>query len=668
MTIVLSLLAAMMALGGGDIDAVTPGPGGTPTPGGSSGVARVTVVAERPSLMLGNDESVGLTVDVSGFAPGAALTLRGLSNVGRVEALTPAPAPTSPGRFTTRYLTPKERFPQVAVIVIEATAGDRRARGVIRLPMLAPTEMPFRTDPFAQVTLRVGERTFGPTAADSTGRVKLPIIVPPGVGFGQARAVDRDGNLNETVVDLQPAAYPRAVIVAPPQLEVGTLTEIFVYATEPRGDPTPAKNIDLRPSKGVVHADSAGTGSDARFLFEAPSTVDAITFEAIKLGDPAGSFQLVTPLRAAPAKKMTLTSSTSWLVIGSGQTAQIAIAAEDRFGNPAPCNQALLTAGGVKLPVEVTPTGVVKAIVRAPEHYVGKDVVTVEAALGTARTTTDILLSGGPPARLTVDLAAPAVVGDGRHGVEVRVNAVDTHGAPTMISGISWEISGGRLSNVRKPRVGSYVAEFVPRRASEAHTETVAVMASQTLRASTTLWVEPPRPRAVVTVRAAFFSNLGSASGPAAFLDAVQPLRGRFAPVSVGLSVGYLHDDLTTQPLSTADPQGARIEINQFPIMAIARYRLSLRAAELSLRAGVGVSLARTRLTPPPQEGGTPVSAGAQAVALEGGGEAAFPLSPGQLIIGLRYLHVEFGRTSRRDEIRGNSAGLVADLGYRLSF
>ena len=75
MTIVLSLLAAMMALGGGNVDAVTPGAGGTPTPGGSSGVARVTVVAERPQLTLGNDESVGLTVDVSGFAAGAVVFL-----------------------------------------------------------------------------------------------------------------------------------------------------------------------------------------------------------------------------------------------------------------------------------------------------------------------------------------------------------------------------------------------------------------------------------------------------------------------------------------------------------------------------------------------------------------------------------------------------------------
>src|SRR6266478_8790963 len=193
-TIGLSLLAAMMALGGGDIDAVTPG---ASTPGATSAAPHVTVVAERPQLTLGNDDSVGLTVDVSRFAAGAELTLRGLTNVGRVEALIPAATSTS-GRFVTRYVAPKERFPQVAIIVIEAAAGDKRARGVVRLPMLGPTEMPFRTDPYAQVTLRVGERTFGPTPADSTGRVKLPIIVPPDVGVGQARPVDRDGNLNET--------------------------------------------------------------------------------------------------------------------------------------------------------------------------------------------------------------------------------------------------------------------------------------------------------------------------------------------------------------------------------------------------------------------------------------------------------------------------------------
>src|SRR5207245_932611 len=137
---------------------------------------------------------IGLTIEVAGFPAGAAVQVRAFTNVGSLDPPRPGSAP---GRFVTRYLAPREQFPQVAVIVIDARASDKQARGAIRLPMFAPTEMPFRTDPRAQVTLRVGDRIFGPTTADASGRVKLAIVVPPGVGIGQARAVDREGNLNE---------------------------------------------------------------------------------------------------------------------------------------------------------------------------------------------------------------------------------------------------------------------------------------------------------------------------------------------------------------------------------------------------------------------------------------------------------------------------------------
>ena len=92
------------------------------------------------------------------------------------------------------------------------------------------------------------------------------------------------------------------------------------------------------------------------------------------------------------------------------------------------------------------------AVLRVPEKFDGRESVVVEAALAAARAHAEILLSGGPPARLTVAVATPAVVADGQRGVEVRVSAFDSNGAPTMISGISWEVSGGRLGNVRKPR------------------------------------------------------------------------------------------------------------------------------------------------------------------------------------------------------------------------
>jgi hypothetical protein len=62
------------------------------------------------------------------------------------------------------------------------------------------------------------------------------------------------------------------------------------------------------------------------------------------------------------------------------------------------------------------------------------------------------------------------------------------------------------------------------------------------------------------------------------------------------------------------------------------------------------------------------VEATARAFCWQAGVETAFPLQPGRLLVGVRYLRIALGRTSHGDDLAGNSAGLVADVGYRLSW
>jgi hypothetical protein len=73
-------------------------------------------------------------------------------------------------------------------------------------------------------------------------------------------------------------------------------------------------------------------------------------------------------------------------------------------------------------------------------------------------------------------------------------------------------------------------------------------------------------------------------------------------------------------------------------------------------------------LTPNLSSSGETVVAFAWSIALQADAEAAFPLRPGRLVVGARYLWVDLGRTSHGDHISGNVAGLMGDLGYRVSF
>jgi hypothetical protein len=669
------------------------------------GVA-VILTPARPYMLLGTDTEMAIDVTVTGPAAVAFVPTRALTTVGTLEMPTPVAAPGPPAgakpeaavpssakaptddgaaaaaapsgdpssstrRFTARYVAPTDRFPQVALIVVELTNGTAVARGVLSVPLHGSTDVPLRTNPAAAVTLRVGERTFGPVTADRLGHVKIPVEVPPGIRVGVARAVDRAGNLRETDVDLQPAAFRRVLIVAPDSLEVGSFVEVTVVAVDAEGAPVPAPRISLRASDGLVHPLGGGALGEARFLVEAPRRAGggALALTAFAAGTPVSRSDLAVPLNAGRPEALALSPSTRRLVVGSATNLRVIISAHDQFGNPTSAEGAVALIDGQPVPIELTPGGQGSVVVPAPARYIGLEHLIVHVSLGDARAEQEIAITGGPPTRLTLEVRDPRLVADGQRSTELRVRAVDRYGTPTMVPGISWETPGGRIRRVRVPHEGEYVADFVPARASEPHRQALAVMASQALRAEATLEVAPPPVRALASARVGLFSNFGHAVGPAAFVEAMLPVSVRGVAFTAGLAFGYLRDDISTSASPSGADVAAHVVADQMPLLALARYRLpGLARPEVSFDAAAGLTLARTRLMASPGPGAFDVEAGAVAAALLGGAEAAFPLRPGRVVLGLRYLWSSLGRTSHGDDLQGNSAGLVGDLGYRLSF
>ncbi len=133
--------------------------------------------------------------------------------------------------------------------------------------------MPFHTSADASVSVRVETASFGPVRADAQGNVTIPIVVPPGVRDGFARATDADGNTRETTVDLQPAPFAQMLIVTAPQLEVGSFSEVSTFGVTTRGEPIAQGSTTLRASEGMVHPSAAAAPGEERFLLEAPQKV-----------------------------------------------------------------------------------------------------------------------------------------------------------------------------------------------------------------------------------------------------------------------------------------------------------------------------------------------------------------------------------------------------------
>jgi hypothetical protein len=146
----------------------------------------------------------------------------------------------------------------------------------------------------------------------------------------------------------------------------------------------------------------------------------------------------------------------------------------------------------------------------------------------------------------------------------------------------------------------------------------------------------------------------------AVFLEALRPIEVRGARFQVGVTAGYLHGDQT----ATGFPPplvSAQIDLDQVPILAVARWRAALPLRfDVAADVMAGFSWAETHIDT--------IAGTAAAWALGAGAEISLPLKPGRLVIGLRYLRIDLGRTSQGDVFLGNCVGLVGDLGYKMTF
>jgi hypothetical protein len=626
----------------------------------------VSVVPARERILLGNDQELTVAIDVSGPGAQSFEPLRAFASVGTLEM----PRQTAPARFTARYLPPSDRFPEVALLAVELGSGGSRARGFARVLLDGSTSVPFHTTPGASVTMRVGDRVFGPVAADHQGHVDIPVEVPPGVRQGQARAVDRSGAMRETDVDLQLPAFPRVLVLAPPWFEVGSFNEVFAFAVNPDGTPVAGPALSLTSAGGLAHPVGPGPSGEARFVFEAPRRIGsgAVALTATAAGEPPAHADVAVPLRAGTPVDLDITPAASKLVVGDPRTIRAAVSARDRFDNPTSAAGVGVTVDGRPVPIALLSDGRATFGIKPPAAYDGRDSIAVEARVGAeVRCIERIHLTGAEPTRLTLEIGASRVVADGKQGTELRVQAVDQNGTPTAVPGLSWDTPGGRIRRVRVPRDGEYLAEYIPRRAREPHRQTVGVMASDTLRAEGVVDVMPAPVRFVVGVRAGLFTNFGSNAGPATFVEGAAPLGIGGVRTFVGVAIGFLRGDITTAGVDRSGT--ARFETNQVPLLLIWRALFALPGDfEADLDADLGWSHAWTRVTASPGGSVAVEAATAGALALGAAAEVSYALKPGRLALGLRYLWVDLGRTSEGDTFVGNSAGLIGDLGYKITF
>ena len=313
---------------------------------------RLELEVSDPSPVIGAVTAVEVRLRVS--APPQWGPPRLLASAGKIGPLVASTA--GDNSFLARYELPADRFPQVALLVAELPAPPgswpgRSALQLLALPLRAPASPAFRTDPGAQVTVLVADRSFGPVIADGTGQVRVTVLVPPGTRTATARSVNTFGKATEQQVDLAPPPFRRLMVLAPTSLQAGAIEEIRVAAVSASGEPLDPARIGLHGSLGRAHPLGGAPGL-ARFLVRAPASLEAraLRLTAVVRGEPETEQEVHIPLRPGPVAELIIRAERTRLPARSAQPADVFVIGRDAQGNPAPAGDAEVYVDGRRSP------------------------------------------------------------------------------------------------------------------------------------------------------------------------------------------------------------------------------------------------------------------------------------------------------------------------------
>jgi len=339
----------------------------------------VTLTLADPSPVIGVTGETELRIEVSD-APSDPMPMpRVLCSAGQIEDLGREGAAS----FTARYILPAGRFPQPAIIVAEFTDQGHHLRGMNTVRLRAATTPAMRTDPGAQVTLRVGDREFGPQVAPADGVVRIPVVVPPGVEFATARSVNQHGKSTEQMLDLHVPYSQRVLFAAPAVMVAGSVAEVAVYAVDPSGRPAHGADLTLHAAGAKVNPLGSRVPGEARFLVRAPTILreKSLRMEAQLKGQSTTRMATRVALVPGPAKGLTLEPEAPYLGRAPGASLRVFLGAEDAFGNPVDAGRADVLVDGHVATVTADADGEPMVVVQTPDNSPNKKDVVVESVL-----------------------------------------------------------------------------------------------------------------------------------------------------------------------------------------------------------------------------------------------------------------------------------------------
>lgn len=275
--------------------------------------AAVSMSANPSELILGQDKTTSLSiklVDAAGnpVADGADVAVR--ASAGDVEAITYL----GNGAYTARYAAKAVNYPHLDIVTVADKRNPDEVYGVYVLQLTGKTDFPVSADPNSTVILKVGGRDFGPYTTDTTGRARVPIMVPPGSGSATIMTVKPAGATEETPLDLKIPETRRVALFPLDGVVAGDSTKSITVRTavrSPTGAPDASAKVTLKASMGTMGATTHEGDGIYAATWSPPdlSTDSSVEITASIDGAPGVQTDTETlTVAAAPAGSISLSS------------------------------------------------------------------------------------------------------------------------------------------------------------------------------------------------------------------------------------------------------------------------------------------------------------------------------------------------------------------------
>ncbi|MBN2360485.1 MAG: hypothetical protein JXR83_13605 [Deltaproteobacteria bacterium] len=541
------------------------------------------LTADPPRLLLGTQKETTIAIE-TGAADAPVADVRVYCSVGTIGQ----PQQSAPGRYTATYTAPEQYFPHLAIIAAVASVNGTPQTGHTVVVLLGQGDLAVKGKPNSEVSVVIGDRSFGPVQTDRSGQATVRVEVPPGHTVAMA---------GSQRIRLDPAPFSRILAVP---LRNGaaadgkTATGVQVFVVTERGEPLSDAPVVLKTDLGEISKAQPLEAGVYSAFYKAPlgssgrtSTVVATLF---RHKPSMSKFDL--PISAANAAQLKVEVEPAEFVAG-GQPPLVRIAVLDESGLPVAGEPAVSCEFGSISAMRENSPGHYEVSLTLPDKLPDQRQLAIKVSLrtGEGEVTSSAALKLKPeaPEKVTLRAATKDLVASDGDRVPVEIRVSDRFGNP--VDGLAWEGKAirGKLDAVKPTGRGTYVAQYTPPLSYAPTRDTVSVKPRGAAEGAELSFALKAKERVLMLgAHLGFSSNFVALFAPMVAIDATlrggNLLPGALLMLELGGLYNYGQAEIDSGPLA-----GQQFEhhLAAVPLALIAGYQLNF-TDDVGALAGVG--------------------------------------------------------------------------------